>query len=81
LSAWVSRARELRGRYPGQFWLLFWGILLVASASSMFWPFLLIFVRQQLDLPMTTVALLLTVNAAAGLVGLAIAGCRITRPA
>ena len=74
MSAWVSRARELRGRYPGQFWLLFWGILLVASASSMFWPFLLIFVRQQLDLPMTTVALLLTVNAAAGLVGLAIAG-------
>jgi len=40
LSAWVTRARELRGRYPGQFWLLFWGLLLVASASSMFWPFL-----------------------------------------
>jgi len=68
------RARALRGRYPGQFWLLFWGVLLVSSASSMFWPFLLIFVRQQLKLPMTTVALLLTVNSAAGLVGLAIAG-------
>ncbi|MBF8255263.1 MAG: MFS protein [Anaerolineales bacterium] len=74
MSAWVTRARELRGRYPGQFWLLFWGVLLVSSASSMFWPFLLIFVRQQLNLPMTTVALLLTVNSAAGLVGLAIAG-------
>jgi MFS family permease len=70
----MMRARALRGRYPGQFWLLFWGVLLVSSASSMFWPFLLIFVRQQLNLPMTTVALLLTVNSAAGLVGLAIAG-------
>lgn len=74
MSAWIPQVRSLRRRYPGQFWLLFWGILLVASASSMVWPFLLIFVRQQLNLPMTTVALLLTVNAAAGLVGLAIAG-------
>jgi len=74
MTVWAERLREVRGRYPGQYWLLFWGVLLVSSAASMVWPFLTIFVRQQLNLPMTTAALLLTVNSAAGLVGLSIAG-------
>jgi MFS family permease len=74
MTAWLDRARELRGRYPSQFWLLFWGVLLVSSGGSMVWPFLTIFVRQQLNLPMTTVALLFTVNSIASLVGLTVAG-------
>lgn len=72
--ALLTRLRRLRARYPTQFWLLFWGMLLNASAGSMVWPFLTIFVRQQLQVPMTTVALLLTVNAGASLAGLAVAG-------
>ncbi len=72
--ALLTRLRQLRARHPAQFWLLFWGMLLNASAGSMVWPFLTIYVRQQLDVPMTTVALLLTVNAGAGLAGLALAG-------
>lgn len=74
MEALRSRFLEARGRYPAQFWLLFWGALLSSAAGSMVWPFLTIYVRQQLAVPMTTVALLLTVNAAAGLVGLSIAG-------
>jgi MFS family permease len=74
VSRWLGRVRETRRRYPGQYWLLFWGVLLISSASSMVWPFLTIFVRQQLNVPMTTVGLLLTVNAAAGLIGLSVAG-------
>jgi MFS family permease len=74
MSAWIGRARQLRGRYPSQFWLLFWGVLLVSAGGSMVWPFLTIFVRQQLNLPMTNVALLFTVNSVASLVGLSLAG-------
>jgi MFS family permease len=69
-----SRLRGVAARYPTQFWLLFWGALLSASAGSMVWPFLTIYVRQQLAVPMTTAALLLTVNAGAGLLGLSLAG-------
>jgi len=69
-----SRIRNVRGRYPAEFWLLFWGTLLSSAAGGLVWPYLTIFVRQQLNVPMTTVALLLTVNAAAGLIGLSVAG-------
>jgi MFS family permease len=74
MSAWLDRARSLRARYPSQYWLLFWGVLLVSSGGSMVWPFMTIYVRQQLSLPMTTVALLFTVHSIASLVGLAAAG-------
>jgi MFS family permease len=70
----LTRLQPLRRRYPPQFWLLFWGMLLNAAAGSMVWPFLTIYVRQQLGVPMTTVALLLTVNAVAGFAGLSVAG-------
>ncbi|HSR49006.1 MAG TPA: MFS transporter [Anaerolineales bacterium] len=66
--------RETRGRYPSQFWLLFWGMLLNAAGGSMVWPFLTIYVRQQLDVPLTQVGLLLSVNSLAGFVGMSFAG-------
>ena len=69
MEALRSRIQDTRLRYPPQFWLLFWGALLSSAAGSLVWPFLTIYVRQQLAVPMTTVALLLTVIA--GLTGLA----------
>ena len=45
----------------------------------MVWPFLTIYVRQRLAVPLTTVALLLTVNAAAGLFAMALAGPAVDR--
>jgi MFS family permease len=60
--------------YPSQFWLLFWGMLISTAGASMIWPFLMIYVSERLELPMTSVASLMTLNAAAGLVASFIVG-------
>jgi MFS family permease len=64
----LDRLRYTYQRYPHQFWLLFWGMLISTIGSSMIWPFLMIYVSGRLGLPLTSVALLMTINAAAGLV-------------
>ncbi len=61
-------------QYPRQFWLLFGGMLLSAAGGSMVWPFLTIFIRQRLGVPLTTVGLLLSLNSAGRLVTTSIAG-------
>jgi len=74
-----NRITQLRGEYPGQFWLLFWGVMISTIGASMIWPFLMVYVSGQLDLPMTTIASLLTINAAATLIASFIAGPIIDR--
>lgn len=60
--------------YPFQFRLMFWGMLISTIGSSMIWPFLMIYIKARLDLPLTTVASLFTVSATAALVTAFIAG-------
>jgi MFS family permease len=62
-----DRLHRLFNAYPRQFWLLFWGLLISTIGSSMIWPFLMIYVSERLSLPLTTVASLMTLNAAMGL--------------
>ncbi len=75
----LLRLRRATAGYPRQFWLLFWGVLVNSSGSSMVWPFLTIYLRQRLDVPLTTIALLLTANALAGLASTSIAGPAVDR--
>ena len=70
----LDRIRQATAGYPRQFWLLFWGMLISAAGGSMIWPFLTIYMRQRLDIPLTTVTLLFTLNSAAGLATTAVAG-------
>jgi len=72
--SWQARLRRTAGEYPRQFWLLFFGSLVNSSGGSMVWPFLTIYIRQRLGVPLTDVALLLTVNALAGFVSMSFAG-------
>lgn len=65
--------------YPRQFWLLFWGRLISATGSSMFWPFMTIYIRSRLGMPLTDVMLLFTLNSAASLVTTFIAGPIVDR--
>lgn len=69
-----SRFRSAAGEYPSQFWLLFWGLLISSTGGSMIWPFLMIYVSGRLNLPLATVATLMTINAVFGLVFAFIAG-------
>jgi MFS family permease len=70
----LNRIKFFSGGYPGQFWLLFWGLLISTIGSSMIWPFLLIYVSKRLQLPLTVVASLMTINAVAGVTSALTAG-------
>ena len=72
-----SKIRELG--FPRQFWLLFWGMLLNTTGTSMVWPFMTIYLRERLGVPLTTVTLLMTANAAAGLASVALVGPVVDR--
>jgi MFS family permease len=78
----VKRIRELIASYPRQFWLLFWGQLINTIGSSMIWPFFLIYMSQQLNVPedrLSDVTWLFTVSSIAGLVGGAVTGPLVDR--
>lgn len=75
----LSRIRQATTGYPRQFWLLFWGMLLSAAGGSMIWPFLTIYMRQRLAIPLTGVTLLLTLNSATGLAATAVTGPLVDR--
>jgi MFS family permease len=74
-----ARFRSLKGTYPRQFWLLFWGLLISTIGSSMIWPFLMVYVSEKLKLPMTQVASLMTINAMVGIVCSFLAGPVVDR--
>jgi MFS family permease len=75
----LTRLRQATADYPRQFWVILGGLLINSTGSSMVWPFLSIYLRQRLVIPLTTVTLLLTVNAVAGLVATSVAGPVVDR--
>jgi MFS family permease len=68
------RLKTIFDKYPRQFWLLFWGLLISTIGSSMIWPFLLIYVSRRLAMPLTVCASLMTINAAAAVTAALTAG-------
>jgi MFS family permease len=69
-----KRLRDTIAEYPSQFWLMVVGLLISSAGASMIWPFLMIYVSEQLDLPLSTIATLITINAITGLFASIIAG-------
>jgi len=66
--------QNIRQKYPSQFWLMLLGVLISSAGSSMIWPFLMIYVSGKLSLPLSTVASLITINAATSLLSSLFAG-------
>ena len=62
-----SRVQEGWQGYPRQFWLIMAGMLFSTIGTSMVWPFLTIYVSEQLAISLTEVTALITLN---GLVSL-----------
>lgn len=75
----IQPLRQVARSYPRGFWLLFWGTLINTSGTSMVWPFLTIYLRQRLQIPLTAVALLLTVNSIAGIAATSVTGPAVDR--
>jgi MFS family permease len=75
----LQSIRSVMDRYPRQFWLLLAGNLVSATGGAMIWPFLSIYLRQRLDLPLATIASLLTLHAVMGILSSFIAGSAADR--
>ena len=54
--------------YPRQFWVLFCGVFLNRTSFSLVWPFLTVFLTQQVGLSLTTVTLLISLRSISSLV-------------
>ena len=52
--------------YPRQFRLMFFGMLISTVGGSMIWPFLMIYLTENLEVPRAVAASLVTLNSAAG---------------
>ena len=69
-----SKFKFLYDQYPRQFWLMVTGIVISTAGGSMIWPFLLIYASGKLNLPLSTVATLISINAGTGLFASFLAG-------
>jgi len=58
---------------------MFWGMLLSTIGTSMIWPFLTIYVSERLDVSLTLVGSLLTLNSVMGLASSLVVGPFIDR--
>ena len=70
----LERFRATRERYPSQFWLLVVGLFISTVGTSMIWPFMTIYVSERLDIPLTEVAGIITLNGFVALFASFIAG-------
>jgi len=75
----LNRLKTARKEYPGQFWILFIGMLISTIGQSMIWPFLMIYVSKKLELPLAQTASLISMNAAMGMIFSFVAGPIIDR--
>jgi MFS family permease len=69
-----QKARQLYNEYPSQYWLMITGVVISTAGGSMIWPFLLIYASAKLNLPLSTVATLISINAGTGLLSSFLAG-------
>src|SRR5688572_28910822 len=70
----LQKLNLLYYEYPPQYWLMITGVVISTAGGSMIWPFLLIYASGKLDLPLSTVAALISINAGTGLLASFLAG-------
>ncbi len=70
----INSVKTLYKEYPRQYWLMVAGVLLATAGGSMIWPFLIIYASSKLNMPLSAVASLISINAGIGLLSSLIAG-------
>ena len=70
----INSLRNLYHEYPRQYWLMITGIVISTAGGSMIWPFLVIYASNKLNMPLSTVATLISINAGTGLIASFVAG-------
>jgi MFS family permease len=75
----IHRIRSTIAEYPLQFWVLFCGRFIGSAGGSLVWPFIAIYLRQRLEIPLTTVGFLFAIMSGVGLFSQAIWGPVVDR--
>lgn len=75
----MRRATSIFRRYPFQFWLMFLGLIVSSTGTTMVWPFLTIYASEKLLLPLAAVTSLMTFNSVSGFVSSVVAGSLVDR--
>ncbi|WKZ34610.1 MAG: MFS transporter [Anaerolineales bacterium] len=70
----LFKLKRLSRQYPKQYWLMIAGIVVSTAGGSMIWPFMLIYASGKLNMPLSTVAALISINAGTGLFASFLAG-------
>jgi MFS family permease len=70
----INHFHNKYSEYPSQFWLMVVGLFISSAGASMIWPFLMIYVSEELHLSLSTVSTLITINAVTGLFASFVAG-------
>ncbi|HXD08999.1 MAG TPA: MFS transporter, partial [Anaerolineales bacterium] len=70
----INSFKTFYGQYPRQYWLMIAGIIISTAGGSMILPFLVIYAGNKLNMPLSTVAALISINAGTGLISSFIAG-------
>lgn len=70
----LNSLRTLYPQYPRQYWLMITGIVISTAGGSMIWPFIVIYASNKLNMPLSTVAALISINAGTGLIASLVAG-------
>jgi MFS family permease len=70
----IQSLKNLFQQYPRQYWLMIAGVIISTAGGSMIWPFMLIYASGKLNLPLSTVATLISINAGTGLASSLLAG-------
>lgn len=70
----LLKLKNLYREYPPQFWVMIAGVVISTAGGSMIWPFLLIYASAKLNMPLSAVAVLISINAGTGLLASFLAG-------
>ena len=70
----LNKLKFLYREYPPQYWLMITGVVISTAGGSMIWPFLLIYASGKLNMPLSAVATLISINAGTGLLSSFVAG-------
>jgi MFS family permease len=70
----LQKIKNIYNEYPRQYWLMITGVVISTAGGSMIWPFLLIYASSKLNMPLSTVATLISINAGTGLLSSFVAG-------
>jgi MFS family permease len=70
----IDAIKKLYNEFPAQYWFMITGVVLSTAGGSMNWPFLIIYASDKLNMLLSSVAALISINGGIGLIFSLIAG-------